>query len=159
MNNTLLINEALLKSRTTVNENINSEMIVPSIVIAQECGLRQVLGPTLYNKVILEANSENIKPSYKILIEDYIQPYLIEKTLSDLVYSLTFKLRQMGVVALQDEKCTTASQLLELKLQYDNQAGYYSVLLVNYLKQHSSEFPEFKCNGGIDFDNVPINLA
>ena len=43
MNNILLISEDLLKSGTIVNDNINSQSITLSILIAQEIGLQQVI--------------------------------------------------------------------------------------------------------------------
>ena len=51
MNNILLISEDLLESETIVNDNINSQSITPSILIAQEIGLQQVIGTKLYKKI------------------------------------------------------------------------------------------------------------
>ena len=83
-----------------------------------------------------------------------------------LSYNLTFKVRQVGVVQLSDEKINTLqlNNLMFLKQRYDNQASYYSILLYNYIKHNRSKYPEFsstKCyelSGGYDFDNIPINI-
>ena len=60
MNNILLISEDLLKSETIVNDNINSQSITPSILIAQEIGLQQVIGTKLYKKILSLVDGDTI---------------------------------------------------------------------------------------------------
>lgn len=170
MNNILLISEDLLKSETIVNDNINSQSITPSILIAQEIGLQQVIGTKLYKKILSlvdgDTIDDDVNADYKILLDNYIRPYLVNKSISDLVYNLTFKVRQIGVVQLSDEKINTLqlNNLMFLKQRYDNQASYYSILLYNFIKHNRSKYPEFSSNkcyetsSGYDFDNIPINI-
>ena len=170
MNNILLISEDLLKSETIVNDNINSQSITPSILIAQEIGLQQVIGTKLYKKILSlvdgDTINDDVNVNYKILLDTYIRPYLVNKSISDLVYNLTFKIRQIGAVQLSDDKIITLqlNNLMFLKQRYDNKASYYSILLYNYIKHNKSKYPEFpstKCyetSGGYDFDNIPINI-
>lgn len=170
MNNILLISEDLLKSETIVNDNINSQSITPSIMIAQEIGLQQVIGTKLYKKILSLVDDETINDDankeYKYLLDEYIRPYLVKKAMSDLIYNLTFKIRQIGAVQLSDEKISTLQQnnLIFLKQRYDNQASYNSILLYNYVNHNKSKYPEFnanKCyeiNGNYDFDNLQLNI-
>ena len=81
MNNILLISEDLLKSETIVNDNINSQSITPSILIAKEIGLQQVIGTKLYKKILTLVDEDTINNdvnvNYKIVCAaDYGVPQM-----------------------------------------------------------------------------------
>lgn len=150
-----LISETTLKKRTVVNENVNAKYINPSIETAQEMGLQPLIGTVLYKKLCELVTPVGNPPTmpindpanaaYKILLDDYITPYLCNKTLADLQVALFAKVRNEGIVTSQDQQTQQLSkgEVDFIKEHYDNRAIFYGNRLIDYLHANSNRYPEW----------------
>lgn len=143
----LLISEATLKKNSVINNNVDGMYILPAIEYAQDAGLQPLLGTKLYNKLmdLVADGSIQTETDYKVLLDEYITPYLLNKVTADIQIPLTYKLRNQGVVQQTDANVYQPSMKdLQFVIQnYENKANFYGSRLSDYLHANHSKYPEF----------------
>ena len=99
----LLISEKTLKSNGVINNNVDGMYILPAIEYAQDAGLQPIIGTKLYNKLMDLVSDSSIQQEtdYKVLLDEYVTPYLLNKVTADIQIPLNYKLRNQGVVQNQ----------------------------------------------------------
>ena len=166
-----LISETTLKKRTVVNENVNAKYINPSIENAQEMGLQPLIGTMLYRKLctlVSQAQQDKEKgindpanADYKLLLDEYVTPYLCNKTLADLQVALFAKIRNEGVVTSQDQQTQQLSkgECDFIREHYDSRANFYGKRMIDYLCANSTKYPEWhKRETVADMPSDPISF-
>lgn len=157
MSKVLLLSEDCLKTYTSLNDNVFGKTILPAIANSQNIELKQVIGSCLLESLCTMVETGEINQrsneNYKLLLDTYIQPYMIYITLSHLVLELSTKLTNFGTVQSNDEHLVNVS--LEerdlVKQQYTYYADSYCKQLQNFLKQNKELFPELEnCSCGED---------
>ena len=141
----LLISEKTLKQDSLINDNVDPMYIVPAIQVAQEQGLQSIIGTKLYNRICNDIDTNQLNDDYKLLVDEYITPYLEYKVMADIQIPLNYKFRNLGVNQTTDEKTYVPSlhdtqYLIEY---YDNKAKFYSNRLYDYLCANCSKYTEF----------------
>lgn len=142
-----LISEATMKKNSIVNNNVDGMYLLPAIEYAQDAGLQPLIGTKLYNKLMDMVEDKSITGStdYKLLLDEYVTPYLINKVTADIQLPLAYKLRNQGVVQLTGEN-TYAPSLKDTQYiiqHYENQANFYGKRMSDYLKANRSKYPEY----------------
>lgn len=147
MANVLLISEATLKKNSVVNNNVDGMYILPAIEYAQDAGLQPLIGTKLYNKLmdLVEDGSITGSTDYKLLLDEYVTPYLLNKVTADIQIPLAYKLRNQGVVQQVGTNTITPSlhDTQYLVQHYENQANFYGNRMSDYLKANRSKYPEY----------------
>ena len=150
----LLLAEDTLKTYSNLNKNTFGDWILPAIREAQEMGLMPIIGECLYNKIceLVADGSINdvLFTAYKDLLDDKIQPYLIYKTLSNIIPILNAKMANLGAVVTNDEHVVnlTQSESDLLKSYYSERCDFYTKRLQDFIKSNQSAFPEISCGCG-----------
>lgn len=153
--NVLLISEDKIKTYTALNDNVFGKVICPVIKTSQDIYLQQIIGTALMEKLqtlVKEGHitdQENTK--YKKLLDDFIAPYLVYETLVNLVPEVGTKIANIGVVQNNDEHTTNVSQAERelVKGQYQTYADNYSKMLMTYLNNNQSDYPELSASDQI----------
>ena len=123
-------------------------------------GLMPIIGECLYNKIcelVYDGSiNDELFVAYKDLLDDKIQPYLIYKTLSNIIPILNAKLANLGSVVTNDEHVVNLSQGEAdlLKTYYSERCDFYTKRLQEFIKNNASAFPEIACGCG----NMQPNL-
>lgn len=153
---TLYISENRLKESTTINQNVDTELLVPNIKIAQDKYILTKLGSDLDNKLqtliqdgeLGDAGNEN----YKILVNTYIQPALVQWTFYESIVFLGFKFQNKDIMRKNSETGTPASldDIKFLRQEVRNTAEWYTERLVDYLCHNNDLFPEYSTNTNED---------
>ena len=142
-----LISEATIKKNSVVNNNVDGMYLLPAIEFAQDSGLQPIIGTKLYNKLmdLVENGSITGSTDYKLLLDEYITPYLINKVTADIQIPLSFKLRNQGVVQQTDTNTYVPSMKdIQYVIQnYENKANFYSNRLSDFLKANRKKYPEY----------------
>lgn len=147
MNRVLLISEETLKTYTLVNENVDGKYILPAIQTAQDIDLETIIGKALLMKLcsLVESGDITTNTDYKVLLDDYITPYLCWQVLSTIQIGLNYKFTNSGVISNEDERRSKLdyknNQLLQE--QYKHFADSYGGKLKDYLCSNSSKYPEY----------------
>ena len=148
MTNVLLISEDFIKTNSTLSSNYFGKYLTPSIVEAQDMGLQMVIGSCLYNKLLSLVADESIKlpeyAAYKGLLDDYIQPYLLYRVLSQTIIYANVKLANIGTVITNDEHIVNLSQKdIDLITQdMRNKCAFYQRRLQEFLIKNCQLFAE-----------------
>lgn len=135
----LLISEQQVKQQTVIEAGVDAKVLSKSIQNVQETHLKGILGGTLYdslmNAVELKILSgTTLSTVYSTLLTDYIRPYLIHATVTDLLVSNQFKITNKGVLKLNDNSATALnSDELEYAVKHFN----------NYTTTYKSNLEKF----------------
>lgn len=169
----LLISENMLKTQTIINENVDGKEMTNIIYNTQETNLSEIIGEKLLRKIQnLIATSELIDEEnidYKCLLDNYIVDYLLNKTLSNLIIPIQFKIRNKGIMRTSDEK-SVSSQISDVRFlqnYYNGNAESFASKLSKYLLKNKDKFVELTqldgCEDGqpnlTGYANCPIFLG
>lgn len=140
-----------LKESSILNDNIDDQILMSSLITAQDINLQNILGTTLYFKIqdlVINGdinNKTNIE--YQKLITDYIQNYLKFNVLSESVIPLTFKFKSKGVVQNSDPQSgvtpITMKDAQILVNYYEDRSAFFAKRLIEYLIKNHKLFPEY----------------
>tara|TARA_R100001440_G_scaffold3260_1_gene8188 strand:+ start:16314 stop:16874 length:561 start_codon:yes stop_codon:yes gene_type:complete len=148
----LFISEDTIKKSTTINGNVDVELLLPYIKVAQDIHVHQLLGTDLYEKLQSDVAAGSIAGVYKTLIDEYVQPVLVHYSLYECLPFLSYKIMNKDIVRKISETSSAAS-LEDIKYMRNiiqNTAEYYSERLIEYLRNNNSSYPEFNTNTGAD---------
>lgn len=147
-NDVLLISESYIKSVTNISDNIANDYLLPSIKLAQDIDLESTIGTQLleklqeliYNNDI--SNQEN--SNYKLLLDNYIQPYLAYCTIKHLTPTVSYKLVNQGIIRTDDEKSynVTSNEVDKVADYYNHLSNTYKKRLQLFLIANYNNFPE-----------------
>jgi len=152
MNTTLLIPSDDLKKYGLVSDNVDVSYINPCILQCQDVDLQQLIGTKLYKRLLTEIESREADPenyvipeAYSILLSDYVEPYLMQKTQSIMCIAGYAQIRNNGMSIPTGEHDDKASlnESIYLKNYFESTARFYSERLIKYLKANCSLYPEF----------------
>ena len=142
-----LISEKTLKENSIINDNVDSMYLGPSIEYAQDCGLQSLIGTKLYNKLKDMVYHNEIKDNedYKLLLDDYITPFLLNKVVAGIQLPLAFKTRNQGIVQQTGENTYVPAikDVQYVTQHYENQANFYANRLSDFLHANHSKYPEY----------------
>lgn len=153
MRNVLLISEDTLKTNSEISDNLWGKNILPAIRTSQDIYLQGFLGSCLYEKLLdLVADGTIVDPeniAYKDLLDNMVTPYLIERTIADLIPVAASKIANLGVYQSRDEYTNTVSAGEVDRLQYlhISKADFYAKRMQHFLKVHREAYPELDCCG------------
>ena len=147
-NDVLLISEDYIKSITNVSDNIAGDYLLPSIKLAQDIDLESTIGTQLLEKIqelIYNNDISNQENSmYKLLLDNYVQPYLAYATIKHLTPTVAYKLANQGVIRTDDEKSynITSNEVDKVIDYYNHISNTYKKRLQLFLIANYNEFPE-----------------
>ena len=140
----LFISEETIKNSTTINGNVDVEMLLPYIKVAQDIHVLQV--------DIEGTGGASLTGNYKILVDTYIQPLLIHYSLYECLPFLSYKIMNKDIVRKISETSRSAS-LEDIKYIRNivlNTAQFYTQRLIDYICNNSANFPEYNTNSNGD---------
>ncbi len=143
MKNVMLIDSDSVKKLGYVHKNVLPDVIDTTIRRVQQTMLKRVMGSKKYEELLLKV-SNSLPPTIpivplsaedKLLIEDFIQPYLVACVDYRIIYPLTIRARSKSVGKGTDENHTPADmvELIRLKDQMKQDVDAYHEDLVEKL--------------------------
>lgn len=147
-NDVLLISEDYIKSTTNLSDNLSNDYLLPSIKLAQDIDLEYTIGTQLLKKLqklVFDndiSNQEN--EMYKLLLDNYIQPYLAYATIKHLTPTVAYKLANQGVIRTDDEKSynITSNEVDKVMDYYSHLSNTFKKRLQLFLIANYNKFPE-----------------
>lgn len=156
----LFITPKDLKNNTILNGNVDTDMFIQFIKIAQEMHVQNYLGTQLYNTITNKIQTSTLTGDYLNLVTDYVQPMLIHFAMVDYLPFSNFQIRNGGVFKhkTDNSESTTAQELDILVQKHRTFADFYAKRFVDYMAIYASSlFPEYWQNKNADMfpDNNP----
>ena len=153
MATTLFITPTDLKQNTILNGNVDTDMFIQFIKIAQQMHVQNYLGTQLYNTITTKINTTTLTGDYLDLVVDYIQPMLIHFAMVDYLPFANYQIRNGGVFKHRTENSeSTSKDELDLLVQkHRTFADFYAKRFVDYMGIYASQmFPEYWLNNNAD---------
>lgn len=140
-----LISEDTLKTETILNDNVGAEYFGSAIEVSQEIYLQQLIGTSLLNDLCDKVRDDRLNENDKVLLDEYITPFLKFKVLSEVTLPIAFKYRNAGVVQTNNEYVynTGMKDAQQLASFYDQKANFFAIRLTDWLCANSAKFPAF----------------
>jgi hypothetical protein len=120
MATTILLKENELTKNTFLGGNIDVDLYVSCIADAQRSKLEEILGETLYNKISVDFEKDDLSGLYSTLYEDYIKPFLIRQSAVEYLLIGAYKVNNNGIFKMQAEN-TVALDKSEIDNLVQNQ--------------------------------------
>lgn len=160
MTTILLISEDYVKTNSGLDDNVYGKFLMPAIKEAQEIGLQSIIGGNLYDAVLARVEDGSIQDDfdYKYLLDKHIQPYLLYKTIVDLLPIIGTKIANIGTVVANDEHVVNLPKNDRDNLQtyYQYRADFYCRRMQEYLCKNRMLYPELN---DCDCDRIKANLT
>lgn len=156
MNKTYFISCEYLKENSTINNNVDNNLLNNAIWEAQSIHIQQQTGTKLYKKIVELIESGEITftqyKDYKELLDDYIRPCCVYWAWYESIPYISFKIVNKGVeLQSSDYSNNTAMEQMEyLRDDIRNKAEFYSQRLTDYLCTNKSKYPELLQNNKTD---------
>ena len=157
---TLYISSTRLKKDSAIGGSVDDDLIMPYILLAQDMNILPILGTDLDAKLKSEIQAGTLASDYKTLVEDYIQPALVQFSFVSLVPYLRLRFVNNGVVVMGATDQYSSASYDDLKPLMDtatDAAEFYRQRCIDYLRNNSSSFPEYTSNRGADLDPTTRN--
>lgn len=143
----LLSSEVFIKSVTNISDNVAGKYILASLREAQEVGLKNIIGERLLEKLKSLVKDgkidehENIR--YKYLLNK-CQYYLAYMTIVEMVYKVSYKIGNAGVVKTTDDNLQVATfdEIIAQKEYYQSKADFHCMEVQNYILEDMVGYPE-----------------
>lgn len=141
-----LISEDTLKTETVLNDNVSAEYFGSAIETAQEIYLQQLIGTSLLTDLCEKVRDNRLNNDDKMLLDEYITPFLKFKVLAEVTLPIAFKYRNAGVVQTNNEYMynTTMKDAQQLATHYDQRANFFAIRLTDWLCANSNKFPAYR---------------
>lgn len=161
---TFFISPDDIKGSSYVNYNLSDDLLGKAIRETQEVHLQAIIGSNLYYRLqelvfnAIQDSGDTIDDegfeAYKELLDDYVQPYLEEKTQAVLCVPATYKLRNFGVAKNSDTNIESPSlrDVMALQKRFNTSSAKYATRLSMWLCANKDAFPELSetsCGCGI----------
>ena len=152
----LLISEQKLKDSTAINLNVDVNILLPYVLQAQTLYIEPKLGTQLYEHIkgLIQAGtiSDAGNVAYKTLLDDYISFVLVNYSFYHAIPYLRFRIENGNIYSKTSETGTalTTEESQSLREEISNTAQYYTERLIEYIRNNTSDFPEYSTNSGAD---------
>lgn len=156
MSKVMFIPTWTLKQNTPIQDNVDDSLLNPYIYKAQETHIQFILGTNLYQAIMTMIESNTIglpqNSNYKLLLDDYISPCLVEYSFYEVIPFISLKLTNKSIVRGNAEFATEGdlADLKYLRQTVVEMAQFYAQRVSNFLKQYNYNYPEYFTNSGLD---------
>lgn len=145
MTTTFLITEAKIRSFTSLNNSVDTELIKNSIRTAQDYRLQSIIGTVLYRKLLSDVDSSSLTGYYQTLVDDYIQDFLLYAVYYETLEEIYLRPRNNGLLKPNggENSDPVDKDIYDMKRQsVHNKMTYYAERLTNYIIEEEANFPE-----------------
>lgn len=146
----ILVSETKLKQFTNINSNVPMDTLRAEIQIAQDVELQPLLGTLFYNHLLSQVSStgNTFNADELTLINDYIQPFLIQVAYYTAIPHLHYRTMNRGIVEGDAENARSVDMetMKYLRTIQKQRADFYKMRLQDYLITGNGQgkFPEYE---------------
>jgi hypothetical protein len=144
MATTLFINKTDLVQNTILNGNVDADLFINFIKIAQQMHVQNYLGTQLYNSFTTKITNNTLSADDLMLLKDYIQPMLIHFAMVDYLPFANYQIRNGGVFKhrTDNSESATREELDILVQKHRTFADFYAKRFIDYMGIYASSlFP------------------
>lgn len=159
----LLISSAKLRAFTDIGTNYNTTDLSNAVEKAQKLELEPIIGKNLYDRLTGSINADGTttwNTNETTLVDEYIEPYLIQAAYLNILESIYLKPRSTGLGTRSGSAgFTPASRELynQKRLSIQSEMDFYGNKLVEYLDNNRNTFPQLQANTDLVSDRPDLD--
>jgi hypothetical protein len=152
----LLISEVKLKNFTNINKNVDMDVLKAEVQVAQDIDLQTILGSRFYYHLLdqVQSTGNTFNSDELTLVNDYIQPYLIQTAYFNAIPHLYARTMNNGVTlgTMENSSSVDIETMKYLRSLQKQRADFYSQRLLDYLLtgRGQNKFPDYNSASTID---------
>jgi hypothetical protein len=152
----LLINKDDIPKKTLVNGNVDTDLFVQYIEIAQDIHIQSYLGSDLLAacQTLITAGTlgDAGNEAYETLVQTWCKPALIHWTMVEYLPFAAYSVSDKGVYKHTSENASNAEkfELDALIEKHRDTAEHYTQRMIDYLTNNSNSFTEYTSNSNED---------
>ena len=154
-NKVLFISVDYLKDNTPINRNVDSEILEPCILKAQNIHIEAILGTKLYTYLV--NNIATLSTEYKTLMDDHIQGALVQWATYESLPFINYRLTNKAISTSNSDNSDPVelNELHYLRTSVKDSAEYLSERVTKFLKDNTDIYPLYLENGDSCADIFP----
>jgi len=139
----LLVSASKIKSFTSINAGVDEALLLSGIQMASDIGLQNILGTKMYNHILDAAENSTLTGPETTLLQDYIQPYLIQRAHYEILPDIWARQQNKGIIIGNTEQGVgvSASDMRYMRSMIMDRYEFYAQRLMDYLKNNPNDFP------------------
>lgn len=151
-NKVLFLSVDYLRDNTVINGNVDSEILEPFILLAQNVHIETIVGTKLYNDLISEIIADSLTVDNQTLLDDYLQPALLQWSLYEALPFINYKLTNKAVSTKNSDNSDAVEldELHYLRTTVKDVAEYMSERATKFLKTNETTYPLYLLNSECD---------
>lgn len=151
-NKVLFLSVDYLRDNTVINGNVDSEILEPFILLAQNVHIETIVGTKLYNDLISEIIAGSLSTANQTLLDDYLQPALLQWSLYESLPFINYKLTNKAVSTKNSDNSDAVEldELHYLRTTVKDVAEYMSERATKFLKTNETTYPLYLLNTECD---------
>jgi hypothetical protein len=152
----LLISETKLKAFTNINKNVDMDVLKAEVQIAQDIDLQTILGTLFYQHLLnqVSATGNTFNAAEKTLVDDYVQPYLIQTAYFNAIPGIMYRTMNNGITSgtMENASAVDIETMKYLRSIQKQRADFYSQRLLDYLLMGRGQnlYPQYNTASTID---------
>ena len=152
-----------IKRNTIINGNMDNNEFLQFVKIAQQIHIQNYLGTKLYDEITEDIENDDLPADYQFLLNEYIQPMLINFAMVDYVPFAGVTIKNGGIFKHRTDTGDIPSkeEIDFLTQKYRNFAEFYSRRFIDYMGIYASQkYPEYFTNANADmFPDTKANFV
>jgi hypothetical protein len=132
------------------------DVLKSEVQVSQDIDLQTILGTKFYNHLLSQVNAtgNTFNADEKVLVDDYIQPFLIQQAYFQSIPHLLYRTMNRGIVqgTMQDATSVDIGTMQYLRNIQKQRADFYMTRLQDYLLigRGQNKFPQYTTQSTID---------
>jgi hypothetical protein len=145
----LLISEQKLKNFTNINRNVDMDVLKAEVQYSQDGSLQTILGTKFYKHLLsqVSATGNTFNPEEKILVDEYIQPYLIQEAYFNAIPHIMYRTMNNGIMSgtMENAQSVDIATMQYLRNIQKQRSDFYMTRLQDYLLigNGANKFPDY----------------
>ena len=146
-NKVLFISVDYLRDNSIINGNVDGVYLEPYITIAQNIHIEAIIGTKLYNNLVSTISSLSVVD--KKLLDDYIQPALIQWSMYEALPFINYKLTNKSVSTNGSDNADPVGleEIHYLRESIKSAAESLSERTTDFLRENVLDYPLYCANG------------
>jgi hypothetical protein len=130
---------------TSIDENVDADLLTPFILQSQDINIQQAIGNSLYVKLKNDVPTNSVSGYYLTLLKEYIQPAQAQWTLYYAIPFINYKFTNKAVSQRNSDNSNPSSvdDLRWLRDQVRDTAEFLTRRITEYIMTNTSQFPEY----------------
>jgi len=141
----LLVSEKKVKSFSDINENLDSQLLLPMIEVAQEIGLQTLFGTRFYNHILEAASGNTLTGPETTLVNDYVAPYLLWRAVFEALPSIYMRTmnKSISIGESPNSKAIDKNDLSYLRGIQQSRYEFYASRMMDFILWRQGDFPDY----------------